>query len=60
MAETTFRAPGSLERTRGRRAPGRRTDRGGRALGGQWGGRSRIPVTATFDGVPPTVARSSA
>ena len=52
MAETTFRA---LVRSSGRGGGGHLVDvptEVVEALGGQGGGRSRIPVTATFDGVP--------
>ena len=52
MAEATFRAP---VRSSGRGGGGHVVDVPPEvieALGGQGSGRSRIPVTATFDGVP--------
>jgi antitoxin component of MazEF toxin-antitoxin module len=52
MAEATFRAP---VRSSGRGGGGHLVDIPPEvieALGGQGSGRSRIPVTATFDGVP--------
>ena len=52
MAEATFRAP---IRSSGRGGGGHLVDVPPEvieALGGQGSGRSRIPVTATFDGVP--------